>query len=110
MCGIFGYIGPQNKAAETILEGLKALEYRGYDSWGIAVVHDNNIKIEKKSERLVMQSSRFLKAQLESVTHAGQPMEVLPKLMRILISMKVDELQLFTMGLLKIIMNSNLLL
>ncbi len=48
MCGIFGYIGPQNKAAETILEGLKALEYRGYDSWGIAVVHDGGITIEKK--------------------------------------------------------------
>lgn len=48
MCGIFGYIGPQNNAAETILEGLKALEYRGYDSWGIAVVHDGAITIEKK--------------------------------------------------------------
>lgn len=36
MCGIFGYIGPKN-ASEVILEGLKRLEYRGYDSWGIAV-------------------------------------------------------------------------
>lgn len=37
MCGIFGYIGKQNNAAGMILEGLKLLEYRGYDSWGIAV-------------------------------------------------------------------------
>ena len=36
MCGIFGYIGPKN-ASEVVLEGLKRLEYRGYDSWGIAV-------------------------------------------------------------------------
>lgn len=37
MCGIFGYVGKQNKAAQIVLKGLKLLEYRGYDSWGIAV-------------------------------------------------------------------------
>lgn len=37
MCGIFGYIGTKQNAAEMIFEGLKSLEYRGYDSWGIAV-------------------------------------------------------------------------
>ncbi|HUD45099.1 MAG TPA: glutamine--fructose-6-phosphate transaminase (isomerizing) [Patescibacteria group bacterium] len=36
MCGIFGYVGKQNNAAQTVLDGLKLLEYRGYDSWGIA--------------------------------------------------------------------------
>ncbi|HKZ34274.1 MAG TPA: glutamine--fructose-6-phosphate transaminase (isomerizing) [Patescibacteria group bacterium] len=36
MCGIFGYVG-KKKAALIILDGLKRLEYRGYDSWGIAV-------------------------------------------------------------------------
>lgn len=36
MCGIFGYMGPKN-ASVVVLEGLKRLEYRGYDSWGIAV-------------------------------------------------------------------------
>lgn len=36
MCGIFGYIGSKHNAEETVLEGLKTLEYRGYDSWGIA--------------------------------------------------------------------------
>lgn len=46
MCGIFGYVGHKN-ASEVILEGLKRLEYRGYDSWGIAVVADQ-IKINKK--------------------------------------------------------------
>lgn len=45
MCGIFGYIGGKN-ASEVILEGLKRLEYRGYDSWGIAVSADE-IKVSK---------------------------------------------------------------
>jgi len=47
MCGIFGYVGKKNNAAQLILEGLKTLEYRGYDSWGIAVRHDRKIVIEK---------------------------------------------------------------
>lgn len=38
MCGIFGYVGGRTDAAQVVLEGLKALEYRGYDSWGVAVV------------------------------------------------------------------------
>ena len=37
MCGIFGYIGTKQDASTSILEGLKSLEYRGYDSWGIAL-------------------------------------------------------------------------
>lgn len=38
MCGIFGIINDKtNNAAQTVLEGLKKLEYRGYDSWGIAI-------------------------------------------------------------------------
>jgi len=37
MCGIFGYVGKRENAAEIVFGGLKTLEYRGYDSWGIAV-------------------------------------------------------------------------
>lgn len=47
MCGIFGYIGQQNNAARIILEGLKRLEYRGYDSWGIAIKNQKGLLIEK---------------------------------------------------------------
>jgi len=48
MCGIFAYHGPSKKAAEIVLKGLKKLEYRGYDSWGIAAKHkDGSIAIEK---------------------------------------------------------------
>jgi glucosamine--fructose-6-phosphate aminotransferase (isomerizing) len=36
MCGIFGYVGARDDAPQMVLAGLKKLEYRGYDSWGIA--------------------------------------------------------------------------
>lgn len=47
MCGIFGYVGKQNNAAQIVLEGLKTLEYRGYDSWGITVKIEKKLKVDK---------------------------------------------------------------
>lgn len=47
MCGIIGYKG-EDQAAEKVHEGLKKLEYRGYDSAGVAVASNPSIKIEKK--------------------------------------------------------------
>ena len=47
MCGIVGYIGEQN-GVEAIVDGLKRLEYRGYDSWGIAVKTGSKILIHKQ--------------------------------------------------------------
>lgn len=48
MCGIFGYIGNKKTAGDMILDGLKSLEYRGYDSWGVVVKQkNNNLHIEK---------------------------------------------------------------
>ena len=48
MCGIFVYQGPRNDAAGIVLEGLKRLEYRGYDSWGIAVPSGEGIRTERR--------------------------------------------------------------
>ncbi|MDP2720723.1 MAG: glutamine--fructose-6-phosphate transaminase (isomerizing) [bacterium] len=48
MCGIFGYVGELENSPSVILEGLKLLEYRGYDSWGIAVGNDRHIVCEKQ--------------------------------------------------------------
>lgn len=48
MCGIFGYIGKKHDASKVIFEGLKRLEYRGYDSWGIAVLASGKISTSKK--------------------------------------------------------------
>ncbi|MAG15474.1 glutamine--fructose-6-phosphate transaminase (isomerizing) [Candidatus Woesearchaeota archaeon] len=47
MCGIIAYKGKKD-ASKVVLEGLKSLEYRGYDSWGIATVADSDIKVVKK--------------------------------------------------------------
>ena len=52
MCGIIGYVGDEQKAMEVILEGLSKLEYRGYDSAGLAVIEDGNIFIEKKERKI----------------------------------------------------------
>ena len=46
MCGIVGYIGKDN-AKDIIIDGLKKLEYRGYDSAGIAIVRDGKLEIKK---------------------------------------------------------------
>ena len=51
MCGIVGYVG-QKKATDILVEGLSKLEYRGYDSAGVAVLEDNKIKAEKHKGRL----------------------------------------------------------
>ena len=51
MCGIVGYIGDR-EAADFLMDGLGKLEYRGYDSAGIAVYHDGAIAIRKKAGRL----------------------------------------------------------
>lgn len=47
MCGIFGYKGKADNAADMVLKGLKLLEYRGYDSWGIAVKNKEKLVIDK---------------------------------------------------------------
>lgn len=55
MCGIVGYVGSDN-AAPILLEGLSKLEYRGYDSAGIAVYNGNEIQVEKAKGRLAVLS------------------------------------------------------
>lgn len=52
MCGIIGYVGPRS-ARDIVFEGLKKLEYRGYDSAGIAAVQDGQIFLEKEKGKLV---------------------------------------------------------
>ena len=51
MCGIIGYVGPR-PAAQLLLDGLKRMEYRGYDSAGLAVVNGHGLVIEKAAGKL----------------------------------------------------------
>ena len=64
MCGIIGHVG-NGDAIETLLTGLENLEYRGYDSAGVAVQNGSGIEIEKRSGRV-----SELKASIE-----GQPLK-----------------------------------
>lgn len=82
MCGIFGYVGPRTDAAKIVLEGLKRLEYRGYDSWGVAVVpttekSDDKIIVKKKTGKIgdahvnELPKSSFAFGHTRWATHGG---------------------------------------
>ena len=81
MCGIIGYIGGDN-AVPILIEGLKRLEYRGYDSAGIAVIHDAQLAIRKAVGKLknledVVEMIR-LPVRSASAIRAGRPMAASP--------------------------------
>ena len=48
MCGIFAYRGPREDAAAIVLAGLKRLEYRGYDSWGLAAQGQGELAVARQ--------------------------------------------------------------
>lgn len=71
MCGIFGVIGDRQDAAAMVLTGLKTLEYRGYDSWGVATVpakNDQKSKIKNQNEHTIIVKKRVGKIGDATVT------------------------------------------
>ncbi len=52
MCGIMGYVGARPIAKDVVLQGLKSLEYRGYDSAGIALIHNGKLWVEKRAGKI----------------------------------------------------------
>lgn len=70
MCGIVGYIGHDN-AKEKIIDGLKHLEYRGYDSAGIALVRDNKIIIEKEKGEIANLEKKIESPDFDGKTGIG---------------------------------------
>ncbi len=67
MCGIVGYIGPQ-EATPIVLEGLKRLEYRGYDSAGIATISQGKVSVRRAEGKLVNLEKKLAERPL-----VGQP-------------------------------------
>src|SRR5207247_7456558 len=51
MCGIIGYIGPK-EVVPVLIDGLRRLEYRGYDSAGVAVVHEGHVELRRSAGKL----------------------------------------------------------
>ena len=66
MCGIVAYKGDPKLASEVIFNGLKLLEYRGYDSCGIGVLDGENIKTFKWKGRVANTEKKFRKAKIDS--------------------------------------------
>src|SRR6267142_1871413 len=58
MCGIVGYVGPQD-SVPILMEGLRRLEYRGYDSAGLAILNGDGIKVEKTAGKIAMLEERI---------------------------------------------------
>ncbi|HET8629785.1 MAG TPA: glutamine--fructose-6-phosphate transaminase (isomerizing) [Thermomicrobiales bacterium] len=52
MCGIFGYVGRPAPVGEMVLGALKRLEYRGYDSWGVAAREDGHVAVQKATGKI----------------------------------------------------------
>ena len=68
MCGIVGYIG-HRQAYPVIIKGLKRLEYRGYDSSGVALINEGNLKVYKKKGKVVELENEVVDKNLSS--HIG---------------------------------------
>ncbi len=70
MCGIVGVVGSKNSTA-IILDGLKKLEYRGYDSAGIAVIVDGKFKTVKEEGKIARLEAALKKEKLQSTIGIG---------------------------------------
>jgi len=67
MCGIVGYVGPR-QATPLLIEGLKRLEYRGYDSAGIAVIADGRLVVQKAAGKIATLESQLSGSLMNGLT------------------------------------------
>ena len=71
MCGIVGYVGASERAQDVILDGLRRLEYRGYDSAGIAVIEDGKLRVVRAVGKLVNLESALRDVPVHGATGIG---------------------------------------
>ena len=71
MCGILGYIGDREKTVDVLLQGLSRLEYRGYDSSGIAIIEDGKSKVYKSEGKLKKLKTKINKHSPEGMLGIG---------------------------------------
>lgn len=76
MCGIFGYVGEPIELGGAVLQALKTLEYRGYDSWGVAVGVNGHIEVAKQPGKIAGAAVAFPRSDIgfghtRWATHGG---------------------------------------
>ncbi len=76
MCGVFGYVGQRADVGGYLLRGLQTLEYRGYDSWGVALGAGGRIDVAKRTGRIAGVADSFAPAEIgfghtRWATHGG---------------------------------------
>jgi len=71
MCGIVGYFGAEDEVLKTLVFGLKKLEYRGYDSAGVAVQMDNGVYLQKAVGKVKNLEEKIFEYKLENPKNIG---------------------------------------
>jgi glucosamine--fructose-6-phosphate aminotransferase (isomerizing) len=71
MCGIVGYVGSVERAQDVVLDGLRRLEYRGYDSAGVAVIEDGKLRVVRAVGKLVNLESALRDVPVHGSTGIG---------------------------------------
>lgn len=68
MCGIVGYVGSEKITNSVLIDGLKSLEYRGYDSAGVATLQENGVRITKTRGKVASLEDKLQRHQIPSST------------------------------------------
>ncbi|MGH2617151.1 MAG: glutamine--fructose-6-phosphate transaminase (isomerizing) [Thermomicrobiales bacterium] len=76
MCGVFGYVGNRTDVGDAVVAALRSLEYRGYDSWGVALATHDGLVVDKETGRINGNHRRYPKSMLglghtRWATHGG---------------------------------------